>query len=144
MPRPDGGRPYGPVRAQEPVGEPLHHAGAVFALAFSPDGTLLATGDGDRAARLWDPATRRAVEQPTGHQGAVFALAFSPDGTLLATGAGDRAARLWMTPVAARRTAATNGGRASAAYPAPRPVPSRRHRAAPGAEMGCPAQRPRH
>ena len=37
------------------------HQFAVFAIAFSPDGKLLASGGSDRTARLWDVAGAREV-----------------------------------------------------------------------------------
>lgn len=85
-----------------------HHA-PVRALAFSPDGTLLASGGGaapdDPAAiLLWDLASPGPIGRLEGHSGPVRALAFSPDGTLLASGADDQTVRLWdlvsRTPIA--------------------------------------------
>jgi predicted nucleotide-binding protein len=71
------------------------HTEAVNGVAFSPDGTLLATTSGDRTARLWDLATGQPTVTLTGHTHAVFGVAFSPDGTLLATASADKTARLW-------------------------------------------------
>jgi WD40 repeat protein len=73
----------------------------IWAVAFSPDGRLLATAGLDGAARLWDPATRNCLRTLTGDTSEVrplFAVAFSPDGRLLATGGDDRTARLWDQP----------------------------------------------
>jgi len=67
----------------------------VEAVAVSPDGALVATGHGDRTARLWSARTGRQLKVLTGHFGHVIAVAFSPDGKLLATGASDGSARLW-------------------------------------------------
>ncbi|MCC3332030.1 WD40 repeat domain-containing protein [Nocardia abscessus] len=71
------------------------HTDWVRAVAFSPDGRLLATGSDDRTVRLWDPATGHQVGDPLGHTNLVFSVAFSPDRRLLATGSGDGSARLW-------------------------------------------------
>jgi WD40 repeat protein len=68
----------------------------VESVAFSPDGTHLATGGDDDTVRLWDPNTGQPVGQPlTGHTGLVSSVAFSPDGTRLATGSWDNTVRLW-------------------------------------------------
>jgi WD40 repeat protein len=74
------------------------HTGAVNAVAFSPDSSLLATASSDQTTRLWNPATGRPVGTPlTGHTGAVNAAAFGPDGRLLATAGDDWTVRLWNT-----------------------------------------------
>ncbi|MFO0959713.1 MAG: WD40 repeat domain-containing serine/threonine-protein kinase [Isosphaeraceae bacterium] len=56
----------------------------VHALAFNPDGTILATA-GRGEARLWDTATGRQLLSLT-PRNTMTSLAFSPDGTRLAVG----------------------------------------------------------
>jgi WD40 repeat protein len=73
------------------------HNDAVWGVAFSPDGTLLATTSSDRTARLWNASTGAAVRTLAGHGQAVYRVAFSPDGSLIATASGDKTARLWET-----------------------------------------------
>jgi WD40 repeat protein len=83
------------------------HMRPVVGLAFSPDGSLVASASHDGTARLWDVATGQLVHTlPVSHWWA-RAVAFSPDGTLLAT-AGDEAllhgtAKLWYVATGQHR-----------------------------------------
>ena len=71
------------------------HEGWVSAIAYSPDGSLLATGSTDTTARLWDLKTLRPRFILQGHRDAIWSIAFSPDGTRLVTGSGDSRAIVW-------------------------------------------------
>ncbi|MFC5819145.1 hypothetical protein ACFPUY_28950 [Nonomuraea harbinensis] len=79
------------------------HARGVMALAFSPDGSAIATGSDDGTARLWDTASRRQLGAPITrpkYDCSDVRLAFSPDGRTLATAC---AGRVRFYDVATRR-----------------------------------------
>jgi WD40 repeat protein/serine/threonine protein kinase len=64
------------------------HAGPVFALAISPDGSTLAGGDETGCVILWKdhrPMPRAVLR---GHSKGVYAVAFSPDGRMVASASG--------------------------------------------------------
>jgi WD40 repeat protein len=71
------------------------HEKEVNSVAFSPDGSLLATASNDGTARLWSVQTGEEVRTLRGHREFVYSVAFSPDGSFLATGGGDKTAKLW-------------------------------------------------
>jgi WD40 repeat protein len=83
------------------------HGGRVYSVAFSPDGSMLASGcdqgvtpdgslvKGGRRVRLWDVASQTCTAALTGPEGAASAVAFAPDGSMLASGNSDQPVRIW-------------------------------------------------
>ena len=72
----------------------LEHMYGVSAVAFSPDGSLIASGTVNGLTFVWDVATSEMVATLVGHTG-IHAVAFSPDGTLLASGSSDGRVFVW-------------------------------------------------
>jgi WD repeat-containing protein 61 len=68
---------------------------SVFAVAYAPDGTLLAAGR-DAHLRRYDPAQDYALaDEVVAHMYAINDLAFSADGRYLATCSLDKSIKLW-------------------------------------------------
>src|SRR5262249_19070593 len=65
------------------------HRGRATAVAFSPDGSRIATCGSDKMVRLWDGQTGAEVRTLPGHSCLVNAVAFSPDGRTLVSGGTD-------------------------------------------------------
>jgi transglutaminase-like putative cysteine protease len=70
------------------------HIGSVHAVAFSPDGRLVASASADRTVCVWRVADGSLVQELKGHGDEVHSVAFHPDGAL-ATCSLDRTIRIW-------------------------------------------------
>jgi WD40 repeat protein len=84
------------------VSNTLAHTGSVIRLAFSADGTRLASASSNREVKLWAAAGMREERNLAGQSDWVQSLAFSPDGRALALGRYDGTVTLF-DPASGRR-----------------------------------------
>jgi len=85
------------------------HSIGVTGVAFSPDGTRLATMSYDKTARIWSTEAQPEFLSLEGHDQPVWTIAFSRDGRRLASGSFDHTARVWDTETASLLTTVNVG-----------------------------------
>jgi WD40 repeat protein len=73
----------------------LKHKGGVHAIAYSPDGSTIATGSWDETVKLWDAGTGRERATFQWPIGRVCCLTYAPDGLRLAAGGDKGALVVW-------------------------------------------------
>ena len=78
--------------------------GFVTALAYSPDGSLLASANGfpGGPVHIWDPAAGRLVRSIGSHSTSRNPMAFAPGGRLLATADEDGTVKFWSVTTGRR------------------------------------------
>ncbi len=92
------------------VGTPIStyrgHTHFVETLAWSPDGSRIASGGWDEKVHVWDHTKAEPILIYDGHasnkavsggmpEGMIFAVAWSPDGTSIASGSWDKTVQVW-------------------------------------------------
>ncbi|MGD2078324.1 MAG: protein kinase, partial [Chloroflexota bacterium] len=71
------------------------HSGRAYFVTFSPDGSKLATSNGQGTVIIWDANTGDSLLTLRGHSDETFGVDFSPDGKQLAAASYDGTAIIW-------------------------------------------------
>jgi WD40 repeat protein len=69
--------------------------GSVLAIAYSPDGQMLAASDSSGEIRIWRVQDGQCLLTCSGHTNWIRAISFSPDGQYLASASDDRTLKIW-------------------------------------------------
>ncbi|MBV8884844.1 MAG: WD40 repeat domain-containing protein, partial [Chroococcidiopsidaceae cyanobacterium CP_BM_RX_35] len=79
----------------QPIRSMSGHRTWIYSLAWSPDGTRLASCSGDCTVKLWNPITGHCLKTLQGHQEPIWSVSWSSDGNAIASGSLDQMVRLW-------------------------------------------------
>jgi WD40 repeat protein len=71
------------------------HVQRTWAVAFAPNGRLIAAAGDDDEVRVWDAGTGALLTILRGHEARLHSVAFSPDSSRLVTASEDKTARIW-------------------------------------------------
>ena len=81
--------------SQKPEREWETHSSTIYAVAFSPDDTLLATAGSDQSIHLWSTTNWENLVTLKGHHSEIWSLSFTKQGTHLISGGKDGTIREW-------------------------------------------------
>jgi WD40 repeat protein len=81
----------------KPIGQPLRgNTNFVGAVAFSPDGSRVVSGDSEGTVRMWDVGSGQLIGHPLRSNASLInGVAFNPDGSRIAAACADKTVRLW-------------------------------------------------
>ena len=70
----------------------------VDSVVYSPDGSHIVSGSGDKTIRVWNAVTGQCVAGPfQGTTDYVSSVAYSPDGSHIVSSSWDKTIRVWIT-----------------------------------------------
>ena len=106
--------PPSPARMTQPIFLPRHaisyprntyrtepsavyrgHQGPALNVAWSPDGTMVASGGRDSSVQVWNTQTGKRLLVYQGHSNEVLGIAWSPDGSHIASASRDSTVQVW-------------------------------------------------
>jgi eukaryotic-like serine/threonine-protein kinase len=102
-PKPTVGTPTSPLRTLPQVLVYRGHTAAVLSVAFSPDGTCIASASFDTSVQVWDAATGELGLVYRGHSRPLNAVAWSPRGGWIASAGNDSTVQVWDATTGERR-----------------------------------------
>lgn len=71
------------------------HTTNVTAVAFAPDGSLLASASLDQTIKIWSTTNWACLQTMSGHTNGVSSVAFSPNGQKIVSGSVDGTVKIW-------------------------------------------------
>ncbi len=87
------------------------HTDWIYAVAYSPDGVLVASGDRSAGLCVWEAETGRLYLDLTEHKGAINAIAWRDDSNVMASASDDGTVKMWdVNSGAAIKTITAHGG----------------------------------
>ena len=86
----------------EPVLHVIQHPSTVNSVAFSPDGSRLASGSHE-IVRIWNTATGELEDELEGHENWVQSVAFSHNGHFIVSGSQDKTVWIWNRAICETR-----------------------------------------
>lgn len=85
------------INTKEQIHTLRYHKNYITSIVFSPDNTILISGDRDGIVCIVDVASGRLLKKMYIHQGGIGNICYSRDGNTLFTAGADRIIRLWAT-----------------------------------------------
>ena len=88
---------FGLSQSWQPLVQAMQCGSYVASVAFSPDGSRLASGSYTNRVRIWNTATGELEDELEGHASCVESVAFSHNGRFIVSGSWDKTIRIWNT-----------------------------------------------
>lgn len=89
---------WNPKHAAKPVHRMTGHQQPINQVAYSPDGTMIASASFDKSVRLWNGITGAFLAVFRGHVQQVYHVAWSADSRWIVSGSKDSTIKLWSIP----------------------------------------------